>query len=65
MAEKFERGSLIVLILMVIFALLVVITERVQEKKIYDIIAITDARTEQLLQRVNEISDKVGIKQKM
>lgn len=59
MTQKFEQGSLIVLILLVILAAVMVIQTVRVEKKLYDIVRITDSRTEHLKKEVSILQEKV------
>ena len=59
MAEKFEKGSLVVLVLLVLLAIAMVFQSIQNEKRLLDVIKITDARTEHLLKEVQEISSRI------
>lgn len=60
MGEKFGKGSLIVLVLLVIVAAVMAVHAVQSEERLLDVIEITDGRTEQLLNKVNELTDRIA-----
>ena len=64
MAEKFSRGTLIVLILLAIMAGVELYESFKTEKQMLDIIRVVDSRTEHLLTEVNDLKAKVSMLQR-
>jgi hypothetical protein len=64
MAEKFDKGSFIVLVLLALMGAVITFYEIKQDRAMEEIISIADGRTEYLLDRVNALSDKVGLPKK-
>jgi len=60
MAEKFEKGTMVVLVLLVVMCAVITGYEIKQDRDLQEVISIADGRTEYLLQKINALSDQVS-----